>query len=131
MKYPYTESVSPPAPLLSIEIFVPEELQQRLQVDAKLDTAADISAFPSVVVRELGLESVSEIIISGYDASPKVLPTYTVGLELPQARIRHIEVIAIPESCALLGRNLLNHFYINLNGPDLTFEIGLSPHVVP
>jgi hypothetical protein len=50
MKYPYDEAFSPPAPLLPIEIFVPEEPQQRTQVDAKLDTAADISAIPSRIV---------------------------------------------------------------------------------
>lgn len=119
----YTESFSPPAPVLPIEIFVPGEPQQRVQVDAKLDTAADISAIPLSVVNEWGLEPVSEVVVAGYSAETAVLSTYTVGLELPKARVRHIEVIVIPDSCALLGRDVLNHFNINLNGPDLIFEI--------
>jgi hypothetical protein len=127
MKYPYDEAFSPPAPLLPIEIFVPEEPQQRAQVDAKLDTAADISAIPSRIVNEWDLEPVSEIMVVGYDAETEVLPTYTVGLELPHARIRHIEVLVIPEPYALLGRDVLNHFYVNLSGPELTFAVALSP----
>jgi predicted aspartyl protease len=123
MKYSYTESFSPPAPILPVEIFIPDEPQQRVQVDAKLDTAADISAIPFSVVNEWGLEPVSEVLVAGYSAETAVLSTYAVALELPEARIRSIEVVVVPDSCALLGRDVLNHFSINLNGPDLIFEI--------
>ena len=130
MKYSYSEAFSPPAPVLSLEAFVPEEPWQRCQADAKLDTAADISAIPFKLVDDLELEAVSEVVISGYDAETALLPTYTIGLELPEARIRRVEVIAIPESYVLLGRDVLNHFFVNLNGPELTFEVGLSRHGV-
>jgi hypothetical protein len=127
MKHPYATSFSPPAPVLSIEIFTPDGPQQRVSVSAKLDTAADISAIPLNVVNEWGLEPVSEVIVTGYNAETAVLSTYTVGIELPEARVRHIEVIVVPDSYALLGRDVLNHFYLNLNGPDLTFEVSLAP----
>ena len=52
MKYPYDRIFSPPAPILPLEITIPEEPQRRVQVDAQLDTAADISAIPARVVDE-------------------------------------------------------------------------------
>jgi hypothetical protein len=127
MRYPYSEAFSPPAPVFPLEVFTPDAPQQRLQVDAKLDTAADISAIPSEVLDKLALEAVSEILVSGYDAEAELLPTYAVGLELSEARIRTIEVIAIPEPYVLLGRDALNYFYVHLNGPELTFDLDLSP----
>ncbi len=130
MKYPYSEALSPPAPVLPIEVFIPEEPQQRRSLDAKLDTAADISAVPSALIDDLKLEAVSEIVISGYDAKSELMATYTVGLELPRARVRHIEVIAVPDAYILLGRDVLNHFDLHLNGPELSFEMDL-PHAIP
>ena len=55
------------------------------------------------------------------------LYTYTVTLEVAAARFHHLEVVTIPEKYALLGRDALNYFYVQLNGPDLTFHMGTSP----
>jgi len=38
-----------------------------------------------------------------------------------------LEVIAIPKDHVLLGRDVLNHFYVKLNGPELTFDFSPSP----
>ena len=46
---------------------------------------------------------------------------------IAQARFRRLEVILIPEDYVLLGRDVLNHFYTHLNGPDLDFDLRLSP----
>ncbi|HEY4688143.1 MAG TPA: hypothetical protein VIK33_02440 [Anaerolineae bacterium] len=123
MKRPYDQRFSPPAPALTIDIFVPDNANQRDTILAKLDTAADISAIPLDLLKAWRLEPESEIVISGIDAAPTTVRTYTVGIELPDARIRRSEVIPIAEDYALIGRDILNHFYIYLNGPDLTFEI--------
>jgi hypothetical protein len=131
MKYQYAKTFSPPAPILPIELLVADDSRRRAQVEAKLDTAADISAIPAAVVEGWDLEPVSEVVVTGYNTEAAILATYAVGIELPEARIRHIEVIVIPNSYALLGRDVLNHFYVNLDGPDLTFEIALTRRVGP
>ncbi len=126
MIYSYNKQYSPPAPVLTLKITLPELSQSHTEINGQLDTGADISAIPAKVVEELDLEPASEILISGYNSQEETIPTYIVGLELPQARVRHIEVITIPEYYVLLGRDILNHFYINLNGPDLTFEMAVQ-----
>jgi hypothetical protein len=53
------------------------------------------------------------------------LPTYYVALVVAQVRGRRLEVIAFPEDYVLLGRDVLNHFYARLNGPELAFDLSL------
>jgi len=40
-------------------------------------------------------------------------------MEVTNARFRHLEVVTTPEEYALLGRDVLNNFYVQLNGPRL------------
>jgi hypothetical protein len=53
--------------------------------------------------------------------------SYDQDVEPSPIRFRRLEVILIPEEYVLLGRDVLNHFYAHLNGPDLTFDLRLSP----
>jgi hypothetical protein len=92
-------------------------------VSAKLDTAADITAVPIHVLISLNAEIFSAIVVSGYESSPAAISTYLAGIELPNARVRRVEVAPILEDYVLLGRDVLNNFVINLNGPELTFDV--------
>ena len=93
---------------------------------AKLDTGADISAIPVSAVNQLRLLSIRTIPVEGYSGDAIPVQTYALVLNVASARFR-MEVIAISESHALLGRDVLNYFYTRLNGPDLTFDLSLSP----
>ena len=64
--------------------------------------------------------------MEGYDGIQEVVYSYTVTLEVADARFRHLEVVLIPDKYALLGRDVLNYFYIQLDGPDLTFHMSTS-----
>jgi predicted aspartyl protease len=123
MTLPYDQSFSPPAPALTVEVFVPGVPDQRRLVLAKLDTAADMTAVPLNLIKQLGMKIASSVEVAGYEADYAVVSTYLVGIELPQARIRRVEVVPISEDYVLLGRDVLNNFFINLNGPELTFDV--------
>lgn len=125
--FPCDAQFAPPAPVLAIEVFLPAAPERREQLFAKLDTGADFSGIPSRVISQWGMEPASEIIIQGYDDVPAPLSTYRLGIELPMARIRPAEVIAIPGDIALLGRDILNNLYVRLNGPELTFDVRTTP----
>jgi hypothetical protein len=75
----------------------------------------------------LGLPTTSKIVIEGYDGIPSTVFTYGVVIEVEQARFRSQEVIAIAETYGLLGRDVLNYFYLHLNGPELTLNLSLKP----
>ncbi len=105
----------------------PHSSDQTQRVTAKVDTGADLSAIPQTVATVLGLLPAQTIVAESFDGSRTHIETYAVILEVAQARFRYIEVILIPDDHALIGRDILNHFYAHLNGPDLTFDLRLSP----
>lgn len=122
----YNQEVHPPAPFLDLAVHHPEDLAQTIHIRAKIDTGADISAIPTSLVAQLELPITSKIIVEGYDGVPTAMSTYGVLFEIEQAHFRSQEVITIPETYVLLGRDVLNHFYLHLNGPELTFDLSLT-----
>ena len=122
----YNEAVEPPAPFLTVTIHHPET-KQAIQLEAKIDTGADISALPLASIHELGLPVTSKLLVEGYDGVASAVSTYGAILQIEQARFRSQEFIAIAEPHALLGREILNHYYLLLNGPTLTFDLRLKP----
>ena len=123
----YDRSVYPPTPFVDIRISPPLSSALGRPLRAKLDTAADISCIPTDLIDEFSLLPVRTVPVEGYDGVQETVYTYTVTLEVAAVRFRHLEVVSIPEKYALLGRDVLNHFYIQLNGPDLTFHMSTSP----
>lgn len=125
--WPYDQSFQPPAPFLNVLVCHPRTPERFRQVPAKLDTGADLSAIPQAVADELELLAARTILAESYDGALASVKTFLVILEAAQARFRHLEVILIPEDYALLGRDVLNHFYAYLRGPEFTFDLRLSP----
>lgn len=125
----YSQTEQPPAPFLVLSVVHPGDDTKTFQIDAKIDTGADISALPASILGELGLPMVSKLMIEGYDGALATVSTYAALLEVGTVRFRVQEIIAIPESYALLGRDVLNHFYLYLRGPDLTLEVSVHPLV--
>jgi len=123
----YNEGEEPPAPFLAVTIHHPESPHQPIQVQAKIDTGADISAIPVSIIGELGLPVTSKLLVEGYDGTASTVSTYGAILQMDQARFRSQEFIAIGEPHALLGRDILNYYYLLLNGPELTFDLRLKP----
>jgi len=125
----YDQAAEPPAPFLDVLIRHPWATETSRLARAKLDTGADLSAIPYTVADELGLLPARTILAETYDGIQTSVRTFFITLEAAQARFRRLEVILIPEEYVLLGRDVLNHFYAHLNGPDLTFDLRLSPGI--
>ena len=123
----YDRSVYPPAPFVDIHVCPPLSPALGQPLRAKLDTAADISCIPADLVELLRLLPARTIPVEGYDGIQTMVYTYIVTVEVTNARFRHLEVVTTPEKYALLGRDVLNNFYVQLNGPDLTFHMSTSP----
>jgi hypothetical protein len=125
--WPYDRDIEPPAPFLDVSVHSPLHSDVVQSVRAKLDTGADISAIPASLVEELGLHPESQLLVEGYDLQPATLYTYYITLVIAQVHFQRLEVIPFPERYVLLGRDVLNHFYARLNGPELTFDLSLTP----
>ncbi len=127
----YNQDEHPPAPFLDLVVHRIEKSNLTIPIQAKIDTGADISALPESVVAQLSLPVVSKLLIEGYDGHQTTVSTYAAVLEIATVRFRSQEFIAISEPHALLGRDILNHFYVLLNGPDLSLQIQSEPFTTP
>ncbi len=123
----YNQHEHPPAPFLDLIVHPIEKSNQTVPIQAKIDTGTDISALPESIVAYLNLPIVSKLIVEGYDGRQTTVSTYAAVLEIATVRFRSQEFIAIPEAHALLGRDILNHFYVLLNGPGLNLQIQSEP----
>ncbi len=123
----YNQAVRPPAPFINVLLNHPEIPSRTANIQAKIDTAADVSAIPATLVTQLELPIAKKLIVRGYDNVPTTMFAYSIHVEVAQVRFKSLRVITTPRTYVLLGRDILNHLYIHLHGPNLTFDISLTP----
>ncbi|MFQ5340061.1 MAG: retroviral-like aspartic protease family protein [Anaerolineae bacterium] len=119
----YDQSFVPPAPVLTVDISVVDEPNQRQAVPALLDTAADISVLPDSLVDQLELAPVTETWVEGFEERAVPASVYVVAVHIAGARLHPARVITHSAEYALLGRNVLNNLFVRLEGPIRQFEI--------
>lgn len=122
----YDQTEEPPAPFIDLLLRHPEQPDQSLSIRAKIDTGADISALPDRLIAQLNLPITGKLLVRGYEGRSQEVTAYAVHIEIDSARFRVYEVLATHESHALLGRDILNYFYLRLNGPELTMDASLK-----
>lgn len=119
---PYDTSVEPAAAYLTVQVTNPNT-GATTSLPAKLDTGAAISVLPQTTVVALTLDPTGDIWAAGYDGKLTLLPTYIVTFKAEGYAFADVEVTVAPRKDALLGRDVLNHFILTLNGKNLNFEL--------
>lgn len=113
---------NPPAPVVNITIHIPGDSTKHVKIDALLDTGADITCLPRAIIKALGAERASVHNVAGINGSP-IGPADGYFLEFEIATKKRIyEVIAVGDE-PILGRNIINEFIIELQGPIKKLEI--------
>jgi hypothetical protein len=123
MTFLYDSDFSPPAPVLEITVHHPKTAGLETGVRAQLDPGSDISLLPESAADAIGLQRDGELEVEGYDGLVARMPLYVVTLEVAGEMLPPMSVVVMPRSLAILGRDILNHFILTLNGKDLTFEL--------
>ena len=91
---------------------------------AQLDPGADRTVLPSHVIAALNLVEDGTFFFQGFASQVIELPLYLVTVaihDLPPVTIT--AVLGEMEPFVLLGRDVLNHFRVLLDGPQLALEI--------
>jgi predicted aspartyl protease len=120
--FPYDDSFSPPAPVMRLRVRPPGS-SGWIQFSALVDTGADITVIPADVAdRRFPLAGVIDVHGVTGDVEEAVL--YRVDLDF--AGIRRAAVVAGLGSEPILGRDLLEHTVLRLDGPArrLTVKAG-------
>jgi hypothetical protein len=116
----------PPAPVVPIELRSPASPTEPnpARLIAQIDSGADGSAIPQILVDSLHLCKVDEVKVGGYDAGEEgdfeIKPVYSVLLTVLPLKPVLAQVIPLsPETYAIIGRDIINEWLLTLDGPKL------------
>jgi hypothetical protein len=94
------------------------------EVEAKIDTGADISVIPEELRKELRLKPRGIIYTRGpFEKESKRCPTFYITLSINLSFSFELEVISLHQKNFLIGRDLLNQIVLHANGPSEFFEL--------
>ncbi len=116
MKIAYLRQYFPAIPSLPIRLGYPEESLSLGPLDAILDTGADGTLIPQVLLDELGAPLVDQIWVRSQWGESRQAGLYTIDLSISDIRLPAIEVVGVPGSEIILGRDVLNRLRLLLDG---------------
>lgn len=124
MKISFDLSFNPPAAVGSVVLRSPELLIRSSPIVVQIDTGADISLLPrSSVTQEFLLSSESVLKrITGYDGTSRYIEAVELQIVFEGVRFTG-EFCLIDDQIGILGRDILNHFSLLLDGPELLWEV--------
>ena len=123
MTYQYDHShYQPPAPLARLTVRNPADNTRQVTTDALVDTGSDITCLPKALIRAVGGEPASTYSVFGID---KVFIGFANSyfLEFEIASTKKLAEVAAVGDEPILGRNLINEFILQLDGPARKLSI--------
>ena len=126
VRYRYNQQQQPPAPFVYVTVHTPDGVRASEHYPALLDSGAAITVIPAEVVEQLALLKYSEVALADWMDVTVTASAYWVNLTLHEVPINGVKVVAASVSYAILGRDVLNHFHITLDGPNLALAIQIA-----
>lgn len=113
-----TLNQKPSRPECSISVSNPSKLSKSCNINAIVDSGADMTCIPESVIQDLG--NLIKSTIGLRDANGRVVDrdTYVVELTIFLDVVKRVEVISIPKDHALIGRDILNEYKLVLDAPS-------------
>ncbi len=104
----YDTGYIPSAPVLIMQISARSEL---------IDSGADATMIPINFLHEIGAKYVRTQRMRGITGASKRINLYSVTLQISSHRLSSIHVVgSAPGTEVILGRDVLNHLIVTLNG---------------
>lgn len=118
---PFSRDYWPPAPVLPVRLCFPDHAPQHNESDALVDTGADGTMAPLVLLEQLGVP-VSHMVNLRSHVGDNVFRAAVYGVDLivgDKLRLPGIEVVSDDwGDQIILGRNVLNRLRLILDGPN-------------
>ncbi len=124
MRYNFNQSVTPPAPFVYVRVLTRDGARRSSEWPAQIDTGADRTVVPQELIEELKATPDGEYPVMGLARVRIQLPSFFLHVVVHDRAPLEIDAVASPdEPHVLLGRDVLNHYRILLDGPRLVLEI--------
>jgi hypothetical protein len=114
---------NPPAPLALVTLRNPSTGVVVADVALLVDSGADVTLLPRQAVEELGISLATgrAYEIAGFDGNTSFVPAVNLEALFPK-RLFKGQYLVIDEERGVLGRDVLNHIALMLDGPRLRWE---------
>lgn len=114
---------NPPAPLAIVTLRNQNNSNAVSDVPMLVDSGADVTLIPKAIVNQLGLdidpnEGYELMAFNGSMSVAQVVQLDLVFLK----RVFRGRFLLINQECGILGRDILNHISLMLDGPHLSWE---------
>jgi hypothetical protein len=113
----------PPAPLARVALRNPENLAILSDVLMLLDSGADVTLLPQASINQLGVAVDAERIyeLMSFDGGTSISPVVQLELIFLNRSFRG-QFLLIGREWGVMGRDILNHVSLLLDGPNLTWS---------
>lgn len=120
----YNRDYEPPAPYLDIYVLSVEGDYPEEPISALLDSGADATMLPLTSLQRVNAPYLERMLMRWGESQPELVDIYVATVRIGHHIIFGVNVIAMPPgSEAILGRDVLNQFEINLDGLALETTI--------
>lgn len=118
-----SEKFAPPAPLARVELRCPETGAALPDVPMLLDWGADVTLLPQTSATRIGASVLAGVgyELVGFDGTQSVAPAVQVDLRF-LGRTFKGRFLLINQEWGIVGRDILNHLVLLLDGPSLTWS---------
>ncbi len=124
LTFSYSQDYNPPMPVVSIELGAPGRVPLGQLLYALVDSGSDGTLIPIDLLEKAGARYVGEARLRVITGASQLADVYLANIRVGPHMVRGARVVAAPEqSEIILGRNVINHLIITLNGPASTIEI--------
>ena|SRR5712692_3961074 len=113
----------PPAPLARVSLRVPDGDKAVTDVPMLIDSGADLTLIPegSVADLKLELDQGATYELEGFDGKRTLARSFQLELVFLSRTFKG-RFLLVNSRTGILGRNVLNHFTLLLDGPRLNWE---------
>jgi predicted aspartyl protease len=115
--FAYSNAYTPAMPMVELGISLPKRSQADVTITALLDSGSDGTMLPVYLLDQIGAKPVGQGHIRGLLGHSRPIDLYLIKLYIGPHQLHAIRVIGIDaHEEPLVGRNVLNHLVITLNG---------------
>jgi hypothetical protein len=126
VRFRYSKQLVPPAPFAQVTLIRPGADSRLVELfPAQLDTAADCTVIPQDLVSQLDLQPTGSKLVQGFAGVIQQRTTFGVSLQFRghEQRVLLNCIADDAEPYVLIGRDMLNRFRIQFDGPDGVVQI--------